>query len=88
MFGEVAYRKYVGRQRLSQKKTRKTPGKLLADVGHGLPYRRRCFLLTSPGPVHVGSMSKDERVDGHVDESRSRGIACEYTRNCITEIEG
>ncbi|OXG27074.1 hypothetical protein C360_06766, partial [Cryptococcus neoformans Bt15] len=65
----------VSKQRLSQKKTRKTPGKLLADVGHGLPYRRRCFLLTSPGPVHVSSMSKDERVDGHVDESRSRGIA-------------
>lgn len=76
--GEVAHSRCVERRRISEKETRQTLRELLADVGHGLPYRRRRFLLTSPGPVHVGSMSKDERVDDHVDESGPRGTTCKY----------
>lgn len=76
--GEVVHGRCVERRRISQKETRQTLRELLADVAHGLTYRRRRFLLTSPGPVHVGSMSKDERVDGHVDESGPRGITCKY----------
>lgn len=76
--GVVAHGRCVERRRISQKETRQTLRKLLAEVGHGLPYRRRRFLFTSSGPVHVGSMSKDERVDGHVDEPGPRGITCKY----------
>lgn len=36
------------------------------------------FFFTSPGPVHVGSMSKDERIDDHVDGSGPRRITCKY----------
>lgn len=64
----------VSKRRLSRKETRQTPGELLADVRHGLPYRRRRFLLTPSGPVHVDSMFKDERLDDHVDESGSGRI--------------